>query len=434
MELFNRKKDGGFRDVIRCDEHSYLIWKWHPGGTELGESKREYSIRTGSKLRVKDGEVAVFVYRQKNGTMQDYILGPYDQTIKTGNFPILSSIIGLFYEGDTPFQAEVYFINLAEIIQVKFGVPFFNVTDPRYPDFSVPVAVRGTITFKIEDYQSFIKHHRLDNFDLSVFQNQIRDAVNRYVKDVVANAPTEHNIPIIQIESKTSMINDVVEIQIKERFEETFAVKVTAVDIGHIEIDKQSDEYIELKKITKDITSLNVEEHTRINLENYEELLRIQREEQQYAQHMQTKTANFGAYQTQKQAEVGIAGAQALGKMGANNVGDINLGNGSGFNPMSMMAGMAVGGVVGQNIANTMNGVMNTANGGNIPPIPTVTYYVAKSGNPTGPFDINKLKEMIISGELVKNSLLWKPGMESWEKAETVEEIKKFFPPKISEE
>lgn len=149
MALFNKPKAGGFMDEIRCDEPSYLIWKWHPVGSEKGNNNRENAIRWGSSLRVKDGEVAVFVYKQENGTMQDFIVGPFDQTIKTANLPVLASLVGLAFEGGTPFQAEVYFINLAHIIQVKFGVPFFDVYDPRFLDFGVPTAVRGTISFKI---------------------------------------------------------------------------------------------------------------------------------------------------------------------------------------------------------------------------------------------------------------------------------------------
>lgn len=65
MGLFDReKRRGGFMDEIRCDEPSYLIWKWHPAGVQLGEGNRENAIRWGSSLRVKDGEVAVFVYSQ----------------------------------------------------------------------------------------------------------------------------------------------------------------------------------------------------------------------------------------------------------------------------------------------------------------------------------------------------------------------------------
>ena len=128
MGFFSKTRSGSsFMDEIRCDEPSYLIWKWHPAGTRTGEANRENAIRWGSSLRVKDGEVAVFVYKQKNGILQDYIEGPFDQIIKTENLPILASIVGLAYDGGTPFQAEVYFVNLAKIVQVKFAVPFFDV-------------------------------------------------------------------------------------------------------------------------------------------------------------------------------------------------------------------------------------------------------------------------------------------------------------------
>lgn len=32
-------------DEIRCDEPSYLIWKWHPSGTKLNNNNRENAIR-----------------------------------------------------------------------------------------------------------------------------------------------------------------------------------------------------------------------------------------------------------------------------------------------------------------------------------------------------------------------------------------------------
>jgi membrane protease subunit (stomatin/prohibitin family) len=231
MSLFNKPKSGGFMDEIRCDEPSYLIWKWHPVGSQQGNNNRENAIRWGSSLRVKDGEVAVFVYKQENGTMQDFIIGPFDQTIKTQNFPVLASIIGLAYDGGSPFQAEVYFINLAQIIQTKFAVPFFDVYDPRFADFGVPLAVRGTISFKISDYRGFIKLHRLSTFNLDDFRSQVRDAVIRYVKDTVANAPAAHNIPLIQIETQTSQINDAIEFDIGERLKESFGVEISGVSI-----------------------------------------------------------------------------------------------------------------------------------------------------------------------------------------------------------
>lgn len=447
MALFNRNnRKGGFMDEIRCDEPSYLIWKWHPSGSQVGANNRENAIRWGSSLRVKDGEVAVFVYKQKNGTMQDFIVGPFDQTIKTANFPVLASIVGLAYEGGTPFQAEVYFINLARIIQVRFGVPFFDVYDPRFMDFGVPVAVRGTVSFGIADYREFIKLHRLSSFNLDDFQRQIRDAVNRYVKDAVANAPAAHNIPVVQIESKTAQINDVVEYDLSERLKENFGVVVSGIDIGAIEIDKSSEGYRQLMSVTKDLAGAtakaeaaarikDIADKQRIEAEHYEGTLRIQREEGQYAQHKQTQTANIGAFQVEKQAEVGVAGAEALGQMGANGAGNVNIGGGSdgtGFNMAAMMASMAVGGAVGQNIAGAMNNMMGGINqqttpGAVPPPIPVVAYHVAINGQAAGPFELSALTQMVAVGQFTADSLVWKNGMAQWAKAGTVDELKGLF-------
>lgn len=430
MGLFNRNnRKGGFMDVIRCDEPSYLIWKWHPAGSQLGNNSRENTIRWGSSLRVKDGEVAVFVYNQKNGVVQDYIEGPYDQIIKTENLPVLASIIGLAYDGGTPFQAEIYFINLAHIIQVKFGVPFFDIYDPRFVDFGVPVAIRGTISFQIKDYREFIKLNRLNTFDLNDFQKQIRDAVCRYVKDAVANAPAANNIPVIQIETKTAQINDVVEYDISERLKDTFGVLVSGVDIGAIEIDKTSEGYRQLMAVTRDVAATKVEAET----QDYVERLRIQREEGQYAVHKQTQTTNIGAFQVEKQAEVGVAGAQALGQMGVNGAGNVNLSSGGdGFNMAAMMASMAVGGALGQNIVGAMNNMMGgisqqAAPSAVPPPIPVMAYYVAVGGQATGPFDLSALSQMAASGQLTADSLVWKSGMVQWEKAGILDDLKGLF-------
>lgn len=356
MGLFGKNKtnEGGMLDVIRCDEPSYLIWKWRPQGEAANTTKKENAIRYGSSLRVKEGEVAVFVYPQKDGSQQDFIAGPYDQTIKTGNFPILASIVGAAFGGNSPFQAEIYFINLAGIIQIKFGVPFFDVSDSRFSDYAVPVAVRGTISFKISDYKEFIKLHRLIDFNLDSFQAQIRDSVIKYVKGVVSNIPSDTGIPLIQLERKIFLINETVENYIKPRLQSDFGVTVSAVDISDVELDKGSEGYKELKSVTADITTqttqaqaaVNIkqmQDMQRVQMKNLEETQRIQREEMQRAQKLQTESANLSAFQIEKQTEVGIAGATALGNMGVNGGAGINLGNGNGFNPAGMMAGMAMG-------------------------------------------------------------------------------------------
>lgn len=433
MGLFNKKNEGGLMDVIRCDEKEYLIWKWRPTGEDVNTTKKENSIRYGSSLRVKDGEVAVFVYPGENGN-QDFIEGPFDQTIKTGNFPVLSSIVGAAFGGSSPFQAEIYFINLAGLIQTGFAVPYFDIADPRFLDFTVPVAVRGDIRFKITDYKEFIKQRRLIQFDLDDFKSQIQSAVTKYVKSVVANIPSEKGIPVIQLERKLTEINDVVEESLKKRLQNEFGVTVSSVDIEDIDIDKTSDGYNQLKSVTQDVTTQTIQRQTNANLTNMEETLRIQRESMAQAQRLQNESANLSAFQLEKQAEVGVEGAKAFGQMGANGAGNLNLGGGLGMNPAGMMAGMAMGSAIGQNMAGMVGGMMNGMNqqvppqANNVPPVPgNESYHVAVNGTATGPYTVSVLSTMAANGQLTSESLVWKQGMSNWEKAGSVSSLAGLF-------
>ena len=437
MGLFgigNKKGNGGMMNVIRCDEPEYLVWKWRPSG-EANTTTRENAIRWGSSLRVKDGEVAVFVYKQKDGSMQDFIEGPFDETIKTANFPVLSSIIGLAYGGDTPFQAEVYFINLAGVVQIKFGVPYFDVYDPRFLDFGVPMSVRGTLTFNIVDYKDFIKKHRLINFSLEDLNTQIKDAVVKRVKSIVANAPTDYQIPVLQIERRIADISDIILEKVKADLADDFGIAVKRFDVATIDVDKESDGYTELRRVTAaqqektitaqtDISIQNLQDTQRINAQNMEETLRIQREEAQRAQRLQTETNFMGAHALDQQTEVMRTGMQSLGSM-------TNMGGGGGMNPAGMMTGMMMGGALGGQMAGMMNQMggtmqqaMNTP-----PPAPTSQYYVAVNGQQSGPYSVAQLQQYAAAGQFTPQSMVWKQGMAAWDMASNVAELAAIFAP-----
>src|ERR1035437_9502529 len=243
MALFGSKSEGGLMDVIRCDEQEYLVWKWRPKGAEVNSSKKENSIRYGSSIRVKDGELAVFMYKQKDDTIQDYIQGPHDDTIKTANFPVLTNIVGSLWGGSSPFQAEIYYINLSGNVQIKFGIPYFDVFDPRFTDLGVPCAVRGTLTFNITDYKNFIKLNRLVNFELEDLKNQVKDFFIRKAKSVVINIPSETGIPVMQLERKIDEISDFIKSKISTVLQEDFGINLKRIDISTIELDKEHEHY-----------------------------------------------------------------------------------------------------------------------------------------------------------------------------------------------
>lgn len=416
MGLFSSKKEGGLMDVIRCDQENYLVWKWRPSG-EANSTKKENAIRYGSSLRVKDGEMAVFVYKKDGGEMMDYIIGPHDQKIETANFPVLTSIVGSLWGGNTPFQAEIYFINLQGNNQVRFAVPYFDVADPRFPDFTVPVAVRGSITFNLTDYKQFIKLNRLIDFDLEKFSQQIKATVAKFVKNFVANCPLDNNIPVLQLERKVVEISDLIQARLKPIFEDDFGVNLKRLDVSAIEIDKESENYAEFVHLTKEQQARRAE----IDTEQYERVSKLSAE----SQFIQAHAIN-------QQADVLKTAAQSMGQMG-----EMDLGGG-GMNPAGMMMGMAMGGAMGSQMAGMMNGFGQATQPQQAPPMPggapvpppmpsAVQYMVAINGQQYGPYNMQQMQQMAQSGQINAQVLVWAQGMPQWAAAGSVPELAQLF-------
>ena len=361
-------------NIIRCDLKDYLVWKWRPQFNDTNDSpgSRSNFVRWGSSLRVKDGEMAVFVYRGSDADHhdnQDFIMGPYDGIIHSANLPVISRIIGAAYGGSQggPFQAEIYFINLQGNNQVLFGIPYFDVFDSRYPDLAVPVAARGTITFNLTDYQQFIKLNRLTDFSLMDFKNQIRGALIKHIKNIIINKAGEEGMSVMRLESKLLDVSNEAEAYVRKRFTDDFGVNLKAFDLEAINLDKNSEGYQQLKGLTHGIMSRTVKAQTDINLRNLDEsqkwnsenarrTMEIQREEMQRAQRLQTESQYMSAHALDQQTRVGVAFAEGMGQSGSMNAG------GGGMNPAGMMAGMAVGGAMGQQMAGMVNQMGQTVN------------------------------------------------------------------------
>jgi membrane protease subunit (stomatin/prohibitin family) len=424
MGLFGSKnEEGGLMDVIRCDEKEYLVWKWKPSG-ETNSTNKENAIRYGSSLRVKDGEMAVFFYKQNSGAIQDFILGPYDSFIKTDNFPILTSLVSLGWDGKSPFQAEIYFFNLSGNVQIKFGTPTFDLFDTRFPDLGIPCNVRGGITFNLTDYKNFIKLNRLQEFNLEDFKSQIQEFCIRKIKSVVTNVPIDNNIPVMQIERKIDDVSDIIKSKLKIAMEEDFGINLKRIDISTIELDQTHDHYIQLKKITVDQTSKKIEAVTDIEIENMGEMARINRKNAELG----VEGGNFAVHQLNQQTDVLKTASENLGQMS-----NVNLGGGGGLNPAGLMFGMGIGGAMG----NQVGGMMNNINSTPPPPPNQNVFHISLNGQQAGPYTMEQLKQLAINNQFSRDHHVWKSGMAGWELAAINSEVSIVFnsvppPPPVS--
>ncbi len=366
MGLFN-KNDGGIMDVIRCDEPEYLIWKWHPQGSG-SSSKKANSIRWGSSLRVKEGSVAAFVYSNEGGDI-DYIEGPCDKVIETANFPVLANLVGTLYNGASPFQAEIYFINLAGLIQIDFGVGDFKLSQSKYKNFEVGAKVRGTINFRITDYREFVRIHRLDSFDMAMFRKQTKSAIERYVKSTVAKIPDEYDIPITQMDRQISEVSDILKDKLQTPMHDEYGVTITSVDLSAIDLDRDDPNFKKLEKMTQGGATRLI--HT---------------------------LANAGE-------TLGSHMAEAKKKKETKDEGE----------------------GIGQKAAGVMENMFGKKNKVAPPPLPDSGYMISVDGKQKGPYDLSSLLKLKEKGKINAETLIWKDGMEKWIKSSEVDEVKHIF-------
>src|SRR5579871_5298809 len=138
MGIFDKLKSE-FIDIIEWTDSSNntMVHRFERYGNE---------IKNQAKLTVRESQVAVFI---NEGKLAD-VFSPGMYTLTTENLPILSTLKGWKYGFNSPFKAEVYFVNTKNITDQKWGTKNpITVSDPEFG----PVRVRafGTYAFQVSD-------------------------------------------------------------------------------------------------------------------------------------------------------------------------------------------------------------------------------------------------------------------------------------------
>ena len=347
--------------------------------------------------------------------------------------------------------------NLSKGSQVNFAIPYFDVFDPRLQDYGVPVSVHGAVVYAIEDMDLFHSVNRNEGYSDETFKNKLRGQLTKFIKSVVSNAPSDAQIPVVQIERKIFEISELIQQRVTPQVEKLFGITIRSLDITGINVDKESRGYRELKALTADLekermmaqhnaqisnfnlnndlqqdmlkkqSELNLdamgrkqeldlggqEELQRMNLENQRETMRIQREEMQRASRLQTEQTFMGAHQANLNAGV-------LNNATDNGINAFRQQTMGGMNNMGQMGGAPqMPGQKGMGGAPQMPGMGAT--------VPQVQYFIGINGQQYGPCDWNKLQQLVQQGQLTQQSYVWKNGMAQWEFAGNVAELAPLF-------
>jgi len=96
---------------------------------------------------------------------------------------------------------------------------------------------------------------------------------------------------------------------------------------------------------------------------------------------------------------------------------------------MNLATGIALGGAAGQMLGQSMQQQQQMAQAPAAPPpLPqAASFHVAIGGQQAGPYDMATLQQYVQSGQITRDTLVWKAGMATWTKAGEVADLSSLF-------
>jgi membrane protease subunit (stomatin/prohibitin family) len=161
-----------------------------PSGREIVHRIPEQGsgdFRLGSQLIVRESQAAVFFRDGK--ALDTFSAGRH--TISTNNIPLLTNLISIPFGGQTPFKAEVYFVNLKEFIDLKWGTP--EPIALRDKDLGlVRLRAFGTYSMQVADPQLFVNKivGTQGVYDATQITNYLRSMVISKLIDLMGETHT----------------------------------------------------------------------------------------------------------------------------------------------------------------------------------------------------------------------------------------------------
>jgi membrane protease subunit (stomatin/prohibitin family) len=357
MGLWDKLK-GELIDIIEWldDSRDTIVWRF---------PRYENEIKMGAKLIVRESQAAVFV---NEGQIAD-VFTPGTHTLTTQNMPILSTLKGWKYGFESPWKAEVYFVNTRQFTDMKWGTQ--NPVIVRDPEFgAVRLRAFGAFAMRVADPAALLRE--LVGTDPQFRTEEVQEYLRQMVVSHLGSALATANVPMLDLAAKQQAIGSTLATVLTDELAPS-GIAIPKFIIENISVPPEVEEALDKR------TSIGVVG----NLDNY---------------------TKFQAANAMEDA--------------ANNTG----GAGEAF-------GFGLGMAAGQRATQAMNTpTASPPTSSGPPPLPNAAeWFVGTNGQQQGPYDQNGLAGLVSAGTLRRETLVWKNGMPSWTAAGQVAELAGIF-------
>lgn len=223
-----------------------IVYKYQIGSNQ---------VNRGSVLTVRESQVALFMYK---GKVAD-VFEPGFYKLDTDNMPILTRLLSWKYGFETPFKADIYFVNTKLFTNQKWGTtnPIL-IRDKEYG--AVRVRGYGTYSFRVDDAKVFLTNLSGTNSSYET------DDINDYFKSIIVSKITdvigENKIPVLDLAGNLTELGNAVQDGLKDSFKE-IGVTLAKFNFENFSLPEEIEKALD-KNATLNIYKGNMETYTQV--------------------------------------------------------------------------------------------------------------------------------------------------------------------------
>ena len=192
---------------------------------------KDQEIKNGAQLIVRESQSAIFV---SEGQIAD-LFPPGRYTLDGGNTPILSKLGAWKYGFNSPFKAEVYFVNTKQFTDLKWGTP--NPVMMRDADFGmVRLRAFGIYTVRVSDPKAFIKE--IAGTNARFVTEDIQGQLKRTLVGGFSDALAESKIAALDLASNYDELSKFTRDKLNDEFK-TLGLELTKFVIENISLPQE---------------------------------------------------------------------------------------------------------------------------------------------------------------------------------------------------
>src|SRR5690349_24734487 len=234
---------GQLLEIIEFNDDSRDTISWR-----FPDEDRE--IKRGAQLIVRESQVAQFVYVGQFGDT----FGPGKHSLTTDNIPILATLKGWKYGFESPFKADVYFVNTRLFTGNKWGTA--NPIMLRDADFGIVRArAYGTFDFHVVDVKTFLKEvaGTDDHFRLDEFSDTMRSRIVSVFSDALAQA----NIPALDVAARYQELGEALLPVINPIIGDKYGLAMSSFIVENVSVPPEVEQAIDKRSSMAAVGNLN---------------------------------------------------------------------------------------------------------------------------------------------------------------------------------